>query len=97
MESAPLAAAASPVDNFLAGLGFRKQAAAPSSNAQFTVAVTGSSGLVGTALQKALEQTPIDGKSVRTLRLVRRPAVSADEVSWDPEAGTIEADKLVSL
>jgi len=46
-----------------------------------TVAVTGSSGLVGAALCAFLTT----GKH-RVIRLVRRPAESADERHWDPAA-----------
>ncbi|HEY3393952.1 MAG TPA: TIGR01777 family oxidoreductase [Lacipirellulaceae bacterium] len=54
------------------------------------IAITGSSGLVGTALADALE---VDGHSVR--RLVRRPVHSEErEIRWDPAAGTIESAKL---
>jgi uncharacterized protein len=45
------------------------------------VAVTGSSGLIGTALVASLRS---DGHQV--VRLVRRPPRSADEVRWDPRA-----------
>ena len=45
------------------------------------VAVTGSSGLIGTALVASLRS---DGHQV--IRLVRRPPASADEVRWDPRA-----------
>ena len=45
------------------------------------VAVTGSSGLIGTALATSLRS---DGHQV--IRLVRRPPRSADEVRWDPRA-----------
>jgi uncharacterized protein len=45
------------------------------------VAVTGSSGLIGTALVASLRS---DGHQV--IRLVRRPPRSADEVRWDPRA-----------
>lgn len=57
------------------------------------VAVTGSSGLIGSALCDALVA---DGH--RAIRIVRRPA-GADEaaVQWDPAAGTIEAHKLEGL
>lgn len=44
------------------------------------IAVTGSSGLIGTALVEALRQ---DGHDV--LRLVRRAPQGPDEVQWDPE------------
>jgi uncharacterized protein (TIGR01777 family) len=45
------------------------------------VAVTGSSGLIGTALVASLRA---DGHQV--IRLVRRPPRSDDEVRWDPRA-----------
>src|SRR5216683_4234318 len=45
------------------------------------VAVTGSSGLIGTAL---LAELRADGHEVR--RLVRRPAQAADEIPWDPQS-----------
>jgi uncharacterized protein (TIGR01777 family) len=56
-----------------------------------TVAITGASGLVGTALAEAFAA---DG--VRVLKLVRRPvsASKPDEVYWKPSAGEIDAAKL---
>jgi len=45
------------------------------------VAVTGSSGLIGTALVDSLRA---DGHEV--IRLVRRPPRDADEIRWDPRA-----------
>src|SRR5215470_6953401 len=45
------------------------------------VAITGASGLIGTALEPSLQA---DGHQV--IRLVRRPPRSADEVRWDPRA-----------
>jgi uncharacterized protein (TIGR01777 family) len=45
------------------------------------VAITGSSGLIGTALTASLRA---DGHQV--VRLVRRPPRAADEVRWDPQA-----------
>ena len=45
------------------------------------IAVTGSSGLIGSALVAALRA---DGHQV--IRLVRRGAASEDEVAWDPRA-----------
>jgi uncharacterized protein (TIGR01777 family) len=49
------------------------------------VAVTGASGLIGSALVPALEAA---GHEV--VRLVRRPARGAGEVTWDPAAGTVD-------
>ena len=53
------------------------------------ILVSGSSGLVGSALMPVLKQ---NGHSVT--RLVRKPAAAANEISWDPPAGKIEQDKL---
>ncbi|HEX2095486.1 MAG TPA: TIGR01777 family oxidoreductase [Longimicrobiaceae bacterium] len=54
------------------------------------VAVTGSTGLIGTALVPAL---PADG--YRVVRLVRsRPEPGGGEVAWDPAAGTIDTAGL---
>jgi uncharacterized protein (TIGR01777 family) len=56
------------------------------------VAVTGSSGLIGTALADALTA---DGHRVR--RLVRRPADGPDEVHWDPATGRLDAAALAGV
>ena len=47
------------------------------------IAVTGSTGLIGTALVAALR----DGGH-RVIRLVRRTPASEDEIAWDPLAPT---------
>lgn len=49
------------------------------------VVVTGSSGLIGTALTDVLEA---DGHEV--VRLVRREPVTYDEVRWDPATGQLD-------
>jgi uncharacterized protein len=62
------------------------------------IAITGSSGLIGSALGRSLRS---DGHTV--VRLVRREPVSGDEVRWDPErryvdaAGLIGCDAVVHL
>ena len=56
------------------------------------VAVAGASGLIGRALLPALE-----ARGHEVLRLVRREATSADEVSWHPGAGSIDADALAGV
>ena len=53
------------------------------------IAITGASGLIGTALVPHLRAC---GHEV--VRLVRRTASAPDEVSWDPAAGTIDVDGL---
>jgi uncharacterized protein len=58
------------------------------------VAITGSSGMIGTALAVSLRA---DGHEV--IRLVRRPPQLAEEVRWDPQAagGAIDPDKLAGI
>ncbi|MFF5566710.1 TIGR01777 family oxidoreductase [Streptomyces sp. NPDC012623] len=53
------------------------------------IAVTGSTGLIGTALVRSLRA---DGHEV--IRLVRRPARAADEVTWDPESQHVDTRAL---
>ena len=53
------------------------------------IAVTGASGLIGTALVPHLRAA---GHEV--VRLVRRATSAPDEVSWDPAAGTIDVAGL---
>jgi uncharacterized protein (TIGR01777 family) len=56
------------------------------------VAVTGSSGLIGSALVPALR---VAGHDV--VRLVRRPARVGDECQWDPSGGTIDRSALEGI
>ncbi|MFD5100748.1 TIGR01777 family oxidoreductase [Streptomyces albidochromogenes] len=53
------------------------------------IAVTGSTGLIGTALVRSLRA---DGHEVR--RLVRRAATGREEVTWDPGRQYVDADGL---
>lgn len=53
------------------------------------IAVTGASGLIGSALVPHLRAS---GHQV--MRLVRRPVASADEITWDPQAGTVDLTAL---
>jgi len=53
------------------------------------IAVTGSSGLIGSALVGHLKE---QGYEVQ--RLVRRKATTTEEISWDPAAGTVDLDAL---
>ena len=53
------------------------------------VAVTGASGLIGTALVGHLRN---EGHTVQ--RFVRRPAIARDEITWDPKAGTVDLTAL---
>ena len=61
----------------------------PGSDSAASVAITGSSGLVGSALVRALEA---DGR--RVLRVVRREARTPNEVAWNPTRGEIDAARL---
>jgi uncharacterized protein len=56
------------------------------------VAVTGSHGFVGSALVPALARA-----GHRVVRLVRHQPAGADELGWDPEAGTIDAAGLEGI
>jgi len=56
------------------------------------VAVTGSSGLIGSALLPALRR-----QGHEPIRVVRREPRAPDEVGWDPEAGTIDAHGLAGV
>jgi len=53
------------------------------------IAITGASGLIGTALVGHLKS---EGHTVQ--RLVRRAPVAADEVQWDPQTGFVNLEPL---
>ncbi|MEU0811499.1 TIGR01777 family oxidoreductase [Streptomyces sp. NPDC005970] len=53
------------------------------------IAITGSSGLIGTALVRSLRA---DGHEV--VRLVRRPPRAADEVRWEPKRQWVDTEGL---
>lgn len=53
------------------------------------IAVTGSSGLIGTSVVGHLKS---EGHTVQ--KLVRRQTVASDEISWDPQAGTVDLAAL---
>lgn len=53
------------------------------------IAVTGASGLIGSALVPHLRAV---GHEV--MRLVRRPSTAPDEISWDPTTGSVDLDRL---
>ncbi len=56
------------------------------------IAITGSSGLIGTALVGHLKS---EGHTVQ--RLVRRTPVAADEVIWDPQTGYVDIKALAGV
>jgi uncharacterized protein len=56
------------------------------------VAITGSSGLIGTTLVPRLRS-----RGHEVVRLVRRAPRSPDEISWDPDAGAIEVAELEGI
>ena len=53
------------------------------------VAVTGASGLIGTALGRRLE-----GEGHQVLRLTRSRPTGPGQVRWDPAAGRLDPDAL---
>jgi uncharacterized protein (TIGR01777 family) len=53
------------------------------------IAITGASGLIGTALVGYLKS---EGHTVQ--RLVRRPVVAPDEIQWDPKTGYVDVEAL---
>lgn len=56
------------------------------------IAVTGSTGLIGTALV-----TRLHASGHEVVRLVRRAPRAADEVRWDPAKGEIDLDGLAGI
>ena len=54
-----------------------------------TVAIAGSSGLIGSALVTALRTA-----DHHVLRIVRRAPANASELHWDPDSGELDADAL---
>lgn len=53
------------------------------------VVIGGASGLIGSALTEALR-----ARGDEVLRLVRRSERARDEISWDPETGRLDAERL---
>src|SRR5690606_21421263 len=64
----------------------------PDETTDMRVAITGSSGLIGTALRGSLKA---DGHEI--VRLVRRPAEAPDEVQWDPAQGRLDVHRLQGI
>ncbi|TML76308.1 MAG: TIGR01777 family protein [Actinobacteria bacterium] len=56
------------------------------------IAVTGASGLIGTALVPALE-----ARGHRIVRVVRASEGGPDRVRWDPERGALDAEALAGV
>lgn len=59
---------------------------------RLTVAISGASGLIGSHLA-----TYLTTAGHRVVRLVRRPARAADEVSWDPVSGRLDPTGLAGV
>ncbi|MGH3581738.1 MAG: TIGR01777 family oxidoreductase [Mycobacterium sp.] len=57
-----------------------------------TIAIAGSSGLIGTALVTALRAT-----DHRVIRIVRRAPGNADELFWNPGTGDFDVDALAGV
>lgn len=81
------------MDGVFTGFGLLRESK-PAVTSDYTVAISGANGLVGTALRKALSGTQVEGRQVKVLRLVRRRANDVSEISWDPASGTVELEKL---
>jgi uncharacterized protein len=58
----------------------------------FTVAIAGSSGLIGSALVTALRTA-----DQKVLRIVRRTPANASELHWDPDSGELDAGALTGV
>jgi uncharacterized protein (TIGR01777 family) len=58
----------------------------------FTVAIAGSSGLIGSALVTALRTA-----DQQVLRIVRRTPANASELHWDPDSGELDAGVLTGV
>ena len=56
------------------------------------IAITGASGLIGSALVGHLKS---QGHTVQ--KFVRRPAVTSDEISWDPKTGVVDLASLEGI
>lgn len=56
------------------------------------VGITGSSGLIGTALSRHLREGGHEA-----IGIVRRAPTGTGELQWDPAAGTIDRDRLATL
>ncbi len=56
------------------------------------IAVTGSSGLIGSALVKRLTK-----QGHQVIRLVRRSPIAEDEIRWTPDGSALPAESLITL
>ena len=54
-----------------------------------SIAITGASGLIGTALAQHLSS-----QGHRVVRFTRQASSGSDSIAWNPKTGSIEADKL---
>ena len=59
---------------------------------QRTIAITGASGLIGTALA-----THLSSRGDRVVRFVRNGADAPDTITWDPALGRIDATRLAGV
>ncbi|MGK2880702.1 MAG: TIGR01777 family oxidoreductase [Mycobacterium sp.] len=66
--------------------------AASSAFGRASIAIAGSSGLIGSALVAALRAA-----DHRVLRIVRRTPVTADELHWNPDTGEFDASGLAGV
>lgn len=62
------------------------------SSQPITVAISGSTGLIGSAAVRVFEQ-----RGIRVVHLVRRAARGENEIAWNPSMGSIDAPKLEAV
>lgn len=63
-----------------------------SESPKLVVAITGSSGMIGSAVRRAFE-----GRGHSVKRLVRRPAAGGNEIAWNPSARDVEPSVKAQL
>ncbi len=87
LNAASPTAAANPVDQFLGGL---LGGAGAGGKKEYTVVITGATGMIGQALTKALAASTVGGKPVKVVPVSRNSGAT----SWDPATGAINAQAL---
>ena len=90
LSAAAPATGESPVDQLLGFFSGQGGAGAGAGKKEYTVVVTGATGMIGKALTKALQAGTVGGKPVKVVPISR----SGGATSWDPASGAINANAL---